>query len=109
RILHHALVGHSALHAFRNQLLGVALEVAVLASVLHGGDGSHASVHLVLSSLIQLKGSRALVAAREHASHHADVAAGRQGLGHVAVVLDAAVGDDRDAVLFCHLIAVHDG
>ena len=35
-------------------------------------------------------------------------AACRQRLGHVAGILDAAVRDDRDAILLRHLVAVHD-
>ena len=34
-----SLISHAALHTFGNQLLGILLEIAVLASVLHGGNG----------------------------------------------------------------------
>ena len=107
-VLYRSLIGDAAFHAFRHQLLGVGLEVAVLAAVFHGGDGAHAAVYLVLSSLVQFEGSGALVAACEDASHHADVSAGGDGLGHVSGILDAAVRDDRDAVFLRYLIGLHD-
>src|SRR5699024_5331790 len=89
-ILNGSLVGNAAFHAFRNQLLRVGLEVTVLAAVFHGGDGSHAAVNLIFSSLIQFEGSGTLVTACEDASHHADVSAGGDSLCHVSGILDAA-------------------
>ena len=108
RVLDRALVGDAAFDAFRHQFLRVLLEVAVLAALLHRADGAHAAVDLVLSALVELEFSRALVAAGEDRTHHADVAARRQGLGHIAGVLDAAVRDDRDAVLLRDFIGIHD-
>ena len=107
-ILHGSLVGNTSFHAFRNQLLRIGLEVAVLAAVFHGCDGTHAAVYLVFSSLIQFKGSGALVTACEDASHHADVSAGGDSLGHVSGILDAAVRDDRNTVLLRNRIGIHD-
>ena len=51
-VLYRSLVGDAAFHAFRHQLLGVRLEIAVLAAVFHGGNRAHAAVYLVFSSLV---------------------------------------------------------
>ena len=107
-ILNGSLVGNASFHAFRNQLLRVGLEVTVLAAVFHGGDGSHTAVNLIFSSLIQFEGSGTLVTACEDASHHADVSAGGDSLGHVSGILDAAVRDDRNTVLLRNRIGIHD-
>ena len=37
-ILNQSLISNTAFYTFRNKLLGVALEIAVLAAVLHGCD-----------------------------------------------------------------------
>ena len=98
-VFHHALICHTALNTFRNQLLRVRLEVTILTSVLHCRDGTHTTVNLVLSALIQLEGSRALVTSGKHASHHADITARSNGLGDISGVLDTAICDDRDTEL----------
>ena len=102
-----ALVCHPAFHAFRNKLLGVFLEVTVLASVLHCRNGSHTAVNLIFTSLIQLECSRALIASCEDASHHADISACSDSLGDISGILDSAVGDDRDSIPAGNVIAVH--
>jgi len=77
----------------------VALEVAVLAPFLHGADGTHAAVPLVGAPLVQDGVARGLLGPREQGADHHQVGAGGDGLGEVPRVLDAAVGDERDAVL----------
>src|SRR5699024_1262165 len=91
RIFHGSLVCHTALYALGNKLLGVLLEVAVLASVLHGCNGSHAPVYFVFSSLEQLESSRALVTSCKDASHHTYIGTCGNGLCHVAGVLDTSI------------------
>ena len=78
----------------------VALEVAVLGERpgLHGAERAHAPVLLVALALVEHDLARRLVDAGEQAAEHHDVGAGGDGLGDVAGELDAAVGDERDAV-----------
>ena len=92
------LVGHAALDALGHELLGVLLEVAVLAALGHGGEGTHAAIDLEGAALIDLHRARALLRAGEEAAEHHGAGAGGDGLGDVAGVLDAAVGDDGLAV-----------
>ena len=66
-------------------------EITVFASVFHRRDGTHAAIYFIFSALIQFKGSRTLVTARKNASHHADIAAGRNSFRHIARIFDAAV------------------
>src|SRR5699024_4528587 len=106
-ILHMALICHTSFHAFRNKLLGVFLEVTVLASVLHGRNGSHTAVNLIFTSLVQFECSRTLIASCEDTSHHADVGACSDCLGNISGILDSAVGDDRDSIPAGNVIAVH--
>ena len=107
RILHGSLICHASFHAFRNQLLRVLLEIAVLAAVLHRRNGAHPAVYLILSSLIQLKCSRAFIASRENASHHAYIGACRDRFRHISGILDTAVRNDRDPIFSCCTVAVH--
>ena len=48
RIFYQTLVCNTTFYAFRNELLGVGLEVAILAAVFHRSDGTHAAVTLYL-------------------------------------------------------------
>ena len=114
---HRALVGHAALDAFGHQLVGVRvaggrfLEVAVGAALLHGADRAHAAVALVAAALVQHDLARRLFGAGEHAAHHHGAGAGRDGLGDVARVADAAVGDQRHAAALQrrgHVVDRHD-
>src|SRR5512139_799272 len=90
-------------------LLLMGLEIAVLASPLHGADGTHAPVGLVGAALVQDRLARALVGACQETADHDARRAGSQGFRDVARELDAAVGDHRDARLVRHADAVHDG
>ena len=104
-----SLVSYTSFYAFRYKLLGILLEIAVLAAVLHGCNGSHATIYLVFSSLVQFECSRALIASGEHASHHAHIGSGCNCLGNISGVLDTAVCNNRNAVALGNLIAVHNG
>src|SRR5690606_34315337 len=79
----------------------VALEVAVLGerAAAHGAERSHAAVFFESLALENDDLARALVGAGEEAAEHDGAGAGRDRLGDVTGVLDAAIGDDRDAVL----------
>src|SRR3990167_3452364 len=94
-----ALVGHAAFDALGHQFVGVRvpgaglLEIAVGAALLHGTNGAHAAVALVAAALVQHDLARRFFGAGEHAAHHHRVGAGRDGLGDIAAVADAAVGD----------------
>src|SRR5512140_2857020 len=71
---HGALVGHSALDALGNELVGVGvsggrfLEIAVRTALLHGADGAHATIALVAATLIQDDFAGRLLGAGKHAS-----------------------------------------
>ena len=107
-VFHSAFIGYAAFHAFGYEFLGIILEITVFASVFHGGDGAHAAVYFIFTSLIQFKGSRAFVAACEDTSHHADIAACCNGLCHISGILDAAVRNNRNPIFLGNRIAVHD-
>ena len=93
-----APVGHAALHALRHQLFVALLEVAVAAAVLHGGDGAHAAVALVLAALVDLAFAGGFLAAGQQAAQHNGAGAGGQGFDDIAGIFDAAVGNDRNIV-----------
>src|SRR5690606_34099582 len=96
-----AAVRHAALDALGHQLVGRGglLEVAVLGALLHGPDRAHAAVALVAAALVELGLARGLLGAGEQPADHDRGGAGGDGLADVAGVADAAVGDQRDAVL----------
>ncbi len=60
---------------------------------------THAAIGLEAAALVEDGLAGRLVDAGEEGADHDDVGAGGDGLGEVAGVLDAAVGDDGDAVL----------
>src|SRR5690606_15875851 len=98
-----ALVDDPALDALGDQLVlggDVALEVAVLRvrAGLHGAHRAHAPVLLEPLALVEDHVAGRLVDAGEQAAEHDRVRPGGDGLGDVAGVLDAAVGDDRGPV-----------
>ena len=63
----------------------------------HGAERAHAAVGLELLAVDEDQVARRLVAAGEQRAEHDGVGAGDDGLGDVAGVLQAAVGDHRDA------------
>ena len=87
------LVGHAAFHAFRNKLLRILLEVAILAALLHRCEGAHAAIDLELTTLIDFQRARRFLGARQQAAQHDGRAARRNRLHHIAGILDAAVGN----------------
>ena len=100
-----APVGHLALDALGDELVvgeDVVGEVAVaaeglVAALLHRAQRAHAAVGLVLLAVHEDELARGLLDAGEQPADHHGVGAGDQGLGDVAGVLQAAVGDDRHA------------
>ena len=94
-----SLVRHAAFNAFGYQLLGVFLEIAVLAAVGHGGQGAHAAVGLEGTALIDFHFAGGLLGSGEQAAQHDGLCACADGLGDVTGILDAAVGDDGDVIL----------
>src|SRR5690606_12508218 len=82
------------------QLVDVAggvLEVAVGRALLHRAQRAHAAIGLVRAALVQDDFARRLLGACEHRTEHHRVRAGGDGLGDVARIADAAVGDQRHA------------
>src|SRR6185369_16143629 len=102
-------LGHELARLLRLGRRHVRLEVTILRARLHGADRSHAAILLVAAALIEDDLARRLVGAGEERADHDGVPAGGDRLGHVARVLDAAVGDDGLAVLLCRLGALVDG
>ena len=100
---HGALVGHAAFDALGHQFVGIGvagaglLKIAVGTALLHGADAAHAPVAFVAAALVQDDFARRLFGAGEHAAHHHAAGTGGNGLGDVAAVADAAVGDQRHA------------
>ena len=95
-----ALVGHATLDTFRHQLFYLfrrILEITVCGSLFlrHGAQRSHAAIRFIRTSLIQLDFTGRLFGAGEQSAEHHRIRAGRDGLGHVARITDAAVGDQR--------------
>src|SRR5215471_18268471 len=99
-------IGNLSLDALRDQLVlaqHVVLEVPVLGvgltplPVAHRAEGAHAAVGLVLLAVDEDHLARALLTAGQQAAEHHGVRAGRDRLGYVAGVLQAAVADDRDS------------
>ena len=93
------LIRHAAFYALGNELFSALLEVSVLTAVIHRAERTHASVDLELTPLVDLGIAGRLLAAREYASYHYHVRAGRDSLYYIARVLDSAVAYYRDVVL----------
>src|SRR5574343_1776800 len=97
---HRTLVGNAAFNAFRHELVDVGggfLEVAIGRPSLHGAERAHAAIRLVRTALEQLDLTRGFLGTGEQATEHDRVGAGGDGLGDIAGVADAAVGDHRHA------------
>jgi hypothetical protein len=86
-----------------------ALEVALAAALSHSGERAHAAIGLEGAALVEDGFAGALVDAGEEGADHDDAGSGSDGFGDVAGVLDAAVGDDGDAVLVCGFVCLADG
>ena len=107
-IFHAALVSHTAFNTFGNQFLRILLEVTILTAVLHGCDGTHATVYLVFSTLEQLVFSRALLTSCEHGTHHTYVTTGCNSLGDISGILNTTISNDGNTIFLCHAVAIHD-
>ena len=100
---HRAFVGHPAFNALRDQLVGIGiagrrlLKIPVCAALLHGANAAHAPVTFVTAALVQHDFARRLFGAGKHAPHHHGGGPGGNGLGDVAAVANAAIGNQRDA------------
>src|SRR5262247_3582546 len=95
-----AFVSHAAFDAFGHQFaLGflALLGVTVLAPLLHRRQAAHSAVRFEVAALIQNDLAGRFVDAREQRADHHGVGAGRDGLGDVAGIFNASVGDHRDA------------
>ena len=106
------LVGDPAFDAFGDEIETVGylfLEVPVGRPPGHGAEGAHAAIGFVRPALEQEHLARAFVGAGEQGPDHAAFGARRDGLGQVAGILDAAVGDERDFGLPARLRRLDDG
>src|SRR5678816_1811751 len=101
-----ALVRHAPFDAFRYELFffHLGLHITVLASLAHRADRPHAAISLEGAPLVQDGLARRFLGAGEQAADHHAGGAGRDRLGDVARILDAAVRDDRDVLLAGRLV-----
>ena len=112
-----AFVGHAAFNALGHELVGIGvasaafLEVAVCTALAHGANGAHAAVAFVAAALVEDDFARRFFGASKHAAHHHAAGASSNGLGNVAAVADAAIGNQghvRTLERSCHRINGHD-
>ena len=75
----------------------------------HGAQGAHAAVGLVGAPLKQFDFAGGLLRAGEQAAYHHRPGASRQGLGGVARIADAAIGDEGGVGLLKGLGHIGDG
>ena len=66
----------------------------------HGADRSHAAIRLEGAALVQNQLAGTLVGAGEQGADHDCARTRGQRLGDIAGILDATVGDDRNARVF---------
>ena len=106
-----AAVRDAPFDAFGDELLVgcAALPVAIFRAVLHRAERAHAAIDLVTAALVEHEIAGGFVGAGEERADHDARGARRDRLGDVARVLDATVGDDRDAVAIGGARAVGDG
>ena len=109
RFGHRPAVWHAPLNALGNELGVFLLEVAVLRPLRHRSERTHAAVDLELAALEHLGLARGFLAPGKHRAEHHDAAARGERLDDIAGVLDAAVGDDGNAVFVGDLRAFHHG
>ena len=75
----------------------------------HGAERSHAAVRLESAALIQDQFARTLVSAREQRADHDGARACGNGLADIAGILDAAIGNDRNARIARGAVGLGDG
>src|SRR5208282_3567902 len=87
------------LDAFRHGLaaFGAFLGIAIGGARFHGAGRTHAAVGLEGAALIENGFTGRFLGAGEEAADHDAGTAGSDGLGDVAGILDAAIGDDGNA------------
>ncbi len=94
--LHHAFSAHLG----AGKVFG-ALKVALARTLAHGSKRAHAAIALEAAPLIENGFAGALINAGKQGADHDGTSSGGDGLGDLARVLDAAVGDDGNAALLC--------
>src|SRR2546422_98627 len=101
QLVHHsrqrAAVRDASFDALRHQLLHrlVPLRVPVPPAAFHRAERAHAPVDLIGATLKEDRFARAFFGSGEEPADHDRRGASRDRLGHIAGVLDPAVGDDR--------------
>src|SRR5690554_2460283 len=100
---HHAFVGHATFDAFRYQLLGTGvliLEVAVGTALAlgHGAHGTHATIRLVGTALVQLDFTGGFFGTGQQPADHDRTGASSNRFGQVTGVAHPAVSDQRNIV-----------
>src|ERR1700732_5160211 len=90
-------IGHLSLDALGHelQLIGdVLLEIAIRRTTRHRADRAHAAIGFERTALIKIYLARTLVRSSEKRTDHRTVGAGRDRLGEIAGIFDAAIRDD---------------
>ena len=98
-----AAIRNAAFDAFGHELVGVGriLEITVLAALLHRADRAHAAIALVAAALEQFDLARRFLGARKQAADHHRRCASCNRFRDIARIADAAIGDQRNAILQC--------
>src|SRR5919197_960918 len=97
-----AFVRHAAFDPLGHELVDVhvrVLEIAVGRALLHGAERAHAAIGLIRATLVELELPRRFVGAGEKRAEHHHMRARGDGLGDIARIAHAAVGDERHAGL----------
>src|SRR5258706_11739937 len=95
-------IRNAAFHTFGYQLaalLDAGLAVPVAGAFDHRSHATHAAIRFIPPPLVNHQFSGRFVQAREETAHHDRAGTGGDGLGDIAAMADAAVGDDRHAHL----------
>ena len=96
-----AAIRDTAFDAFGHQFVCVAgvLEIAVFRAFFHCAQRAHAAVAFVAAALEEFGFARGFFGAGEQTAEHDRGCAGDDGFADIARITDAAVGDQRNAVL----------
>ena len=113
-LLHRSLVRHTASDALGHQflhLLGVALEVTVLRTVLllHGLERTHTTIRLELTTVVDDRIARTLLGTCHERAHHHATATSGQGLHDIARIAQTTISDKGNTRALEHTIHVVDG
>ena len=105
QLMHHARQraahGDTPFDAFWHQLVGIGsiLEITILAALFHRTQATHAAIALVAAALEQFDFTGRLFSAGKQATNHHRGCARNNRLANIPRIADAAISNQRDAVL----------